>query len=85
MSRRTPLAKLQRAITNLYRSYPAARADPLVGVVAFSESLANLSTGLSSSGVALALFVGDKSAASNTDMMARSESTTAIINSTKCD
>lgn len=60
--------------TNLYRSYPAALADPLVGTVAFSESLANLRTGLSSAGAVFALFVGDISVASvKIGMLAKSD------------
>lgn len=34
-------------------------ADPLVGVTAFSESFANLRTGLSSAGAVFAFFDGD--------------------------
>lgn len=48
-------------LTNLYRSYPAALAEPLVGVVAFSESFANLRTGRSSAGAVFAFFDGDMS------------------------
>lgn len=33
-------------MSHLYRSYPAALAEPLLGVVACSDSLANFSTGL---------------------------------------